>query len=259
MRYLRSASSPVPDTDARKIRAYVRSAATAVVTTGDGSDGAEQPPPATAGQTGVTGEADQPSRAGQPGQADPVDAPPAGVAEAAAALGLDPAATGRIDPDVAATAAALGVDFSSGRATYRRPEDTPRRSGRRDGQQPARATGRQSGGRVTSQPVGRTNQAGGTEPELQGIAAEIRRHFEKLSATEAERLGASYARKDVTAEAAAPYWAAGLGPYDLDAIAQCIRSELHPADLALLIDGRSVVNRLRGGEPVDLLRLQLPR
>lgn len=207
IRYLRSASSPVPNADADTIRAHVR-------------------------RGGVAARRD--TRARVPDQAGGrVTSPEQEVA--AAALGLDPATTGRVDPEMVATAAALGVEFTGGRATYRQVD------GQRSNRRPVTP-------RITD-PVAQPT----------GMAAQIREQWHSITEAEAERLAATYAAKDVSVEAARPYWEGGLGPYDLDAISQCIRDGLAPADLALLIDGRSVVNRLRGGEPVQLLLLQLPR
>lgn len=209
IRYLRTASSPVPKADADAIRAWVRRGNISV--RADSRDSRK-------------------SRSSR-------DAKPAGPAaspeerHAAAMLGLDPTSLHRVDPEVAATAAALGVEFSSG----------------------GRATYRQSGKRQTG-----AQRAMLRPEEPTGMAAVIRQQWSSITPAQAERLAASYAAKNVTADAARPYWAGGLGPYDVDAIAQCIHSGLQPADLALLIDGRSVVNRLRGGEPVQVLLVQLP-
>jgi len=209
IRYLRTASSPVPKADADTIRAVVRRGDIPVR-----SDTRNTRDTHLVEQTG--------GRAASPEEQ-----------VAAVALGLDPTTMHRIDPDVAATAAALGVEFSGGRATYR--QTAQRREGR------------------TTAPLTTLKSE-----EPTGMAGEIRRQWASITPTQAERLAASYAAKNVTAEAARPYWKGGLGPYDVDAISQCIHSGLQPADLALLIDGRSVVNRLRGGEPVQLLLVQLP-
>lgn len=219
IRYLRTASSPVPDADADTIRAHVR---------GAGVARPESPaaPAAWAAPVASTAPAASPEELA-----------------AAAALGLDPSTTGAVDPEMAATAAALGVEFSGGRATYRQP-------GR-----PARGASRAASSRSGAFAA----PSGSLSAPPAGMAAQIHEQWPTITPAKAERLAAAYAAKNVTVEAARPYWEGGLGPFDTDAISQCISNGLQPADLALLVDGRSVVNRLRSGEPVQLLLLQLPR
>ena len=51
---------------------------------------------------------------------------------------------------------------------------------------------------------------------------------------------------------------AGLGPYD-DAIAEtCVINGLYPTHLRMVLDGQSIVSRLRGGESIGSVMARLP-
>src|SRR5664280_2192841 len=67
-----------------------------------------------------------------------------------------------------------------------------------------------------------------------------------------------WARRFIAPDEMRTWRSAGLGPYD-DAIAEtCVINGLYPTHLRMVLDGQSIVSRLRGGESIGSVMARLP-